>query len=129
LAEAPFRSCIGGSDCSSRTYLTKALDPNYQYFTLTDAEGYSSGHITVVLGSAPGKAKSRIPSLEHGSDERKLAFIDKIQNVPHEDLPIMISNAAETREFVKRWIRTENETIPDLKLAPKLLISLERVFS
>ena len=52
LSEAPFRSCLGGSDCSSRSYLTRALDPNYHYFTLTDSEGYSSGHITVALGAA-----------------------------------------------------------------------------
>jgi len=143
LIEAPFRSCIGGSDCSSRTYLTRALDPNYQYFTLTDNEGYSSGHVTVVLGAVPGKA-SRIPLLGKGEPERKIAFIDKIQNVPHEDLPIMleairrsllekgytlalpedlgdhngISNAAETREFVKRWIKTQDETIPGFKPHP-----------
>ncbi len=140
VMEAPFRSCIGGSDCSSRTYLTKALDPNYQYFTLTDSDGHSSGQITVVLGSIPG-SKSMIPLLGRGKADKKVAFVDKIQNVPHEDLPIMIeamrrsldekgytlvipedlgdhngiSNAAETREFVKRWIKTTNETLTGFK--------------
>lgn len=144
LMEAPFRSCIGGSDCSSRTYLTRALDPNYQYFTITDADGHSNGQLTVVLGALPGKAKSRIPFLGGGGEEKKIAFIDKIQNVPHEDLPIMIeavrrslaekgytlvlpedlgdhngiSNASETREFVKRWVNTTGETLTGYKPHP-----------
>ena len=79
LAESPFRSCLGGSDCSSRTYPTRALDPNYHYFTLTDGKGYSSGHITVVLGTAKSKRK-----------EIKVAFIDKVQNVENMDIPFMM---------------------------------------
>lgn len=87
VMEAPFRSCIGGSDCSSRTYLTRALDPNYQYFTMTDGDGYSSGHVTVVLGAAKTGKKSGFSLLGAGSKEEKLAFVDKIMNVPNEDLP------------------------------------------
>ena len=48
--EAPFRGCLG-NDCSSNTYFKTALDPNYHYFTLTDSQGFSSGHITLVLGT------------------------------------------------------------------------------
>lgn len=128
LLEAPFRSCLGGSDCSSRTYLTRALDPNYHYFTITDVEGYSSGHITVVLGTARINGKSE-----------KIAFIDKVQNVDNVDMPIMIegirrsaleegyilalpkdvgddngiSNESTTRIFVKRNILIEAETSID----------------
>ena len=52
LAESPFRGCIGGTDCSSKIYPLKALDPNYHYFTFTDKNGFSSGQITIVLGEA-----------------------------------------------------------------------------
>lgn len=122
LTESPFRSCLGGSDCSSRTYLTRALDPNYHYFTITDENNYSTGQITVVLGD--GRSKS--------GDLTKIAFIDKIQNVHHLDLPAMlegirqsvaekgyilalprdlgdhngISNEELTRNFIKREIKT-----------------------
>ena len=143
LMEAPFRSYIGGSDCSTRTYLTRALDPNYQYFTLTDSDGHSSGQITVVLGALPGSQGSLL-TLGRGTSDKKIAFIDKIQNVPHEDLPIMvealrqslgakgytlalpedlgdhngISNAPETRELVKRWIKTTGNTLAGFKPTP-----------
>lgn len=82
LVESPFRSCLGGSDCSSRTYLTRALDPNYHYFTLTDEAGFSTGQITVVLGEG----------VLNGNQTKKfkVAFIDKVQNVPTELLPEMI---------------------------------------
>jgi formylglycine-generating enzyme required for sulfatase activity len=76
LVESPFRSCLGGSDCSSRTYLTRALDPNYHYFTVTDEAGFSSGHITVVLGEGSLQGKPV-----------KMAFVDKVQNVPNTELP------------------------------------------
>jgi hypothetical protein len=66
IAESPFRSCLGGSDCSSNTYFNLALDPAFHYFTMTDANGESKGHITVVLGKAGGQP---------------VAFADKIQNV------------------------------------------------
>lgn len=127
LVESPFRSCLGGSDCSSRTYLTRALDPNYHYFTLTDEAGMSSGQITIVLGDA---------------NSGKVAFIDKIQNVPHVYLPQMIeavrrsvaekgyeltiphdlgdhnglSNDEATRKFVEKYIRRDLRTfIRDFK--------------
>jgi formylglycine-generating enzyme required for sulfatase activity len=81
IQEAPFRSCLGGSDCSSRTYFDKALDPNYNYFTMTDSSNHSSGHITVVLGEAYNiKTKQT----------EKVAFVDKIQNVPNRELPIFL---------------------------------------
>jgi hypothetical protein len=72
--EAPLRSCVGGSDCSSDTYFDRAFDPNYHYFTATSPNGVSSGHITVVLG------------------ENGMAFVDKIQNVPPERLDIMLTS-------------------------------------
>jgi len=126
LAESPFRSCLGGSDCSSNTYLTRALDPNYHYFTVTDEAGLSSGHITVVLGEA-------------GKDGRasKIAFIDKVQNVDHSEMPLMmeavrrsveekgytlalpeslgdhngISNEVLTRQFIQSNIKTDPSTL------------------
>jgi ankyrin repeat protein len=73
IQEAPFRSCLGGSDCSSRTYFKKALDPNFNYFTMTNSENQSTGQATVVLGSAKDKAGSIY----------KIAFVDKIQNIPN----------------------------------------------
>ena len=76
VSESPFRSCVGGSDCSSRTYLTRALDPNYHYFTMTDSAGYSQGQVTIVLGE--GKV---------GQISQKVAFIDKVQGVSDSDLP------------------------------------------
>ncbi len=79
LTESPFRSDLGGSDCSSRTYFRRALDPNYNYFTITDEGGFSSGHVTVVLGEA-----------KEGSQKMKVAFIDKIQNIPIVDLPVVL---------------------------------------
>ncbi len=126
IVEAPFRSCIGGSDCSSRTYFTKALDPNYHYFTLTDEQGFSSGHITIVLGEAKVAGK-----------KVKVAFIDKVQNVDNVDLPVMIegvrrsvlekgykltlpenlgdqigiSNESVTRNFIGRSILTHEDKL------------------
>lgn len=79
LIESPFRSCLGGSDCSSRSYLSRALDPNYHYFTLTDPSGTSSGQVTVVLGTGSRKGESI-----------RVGFLDKIQNIPNSDLPRML---------------------------------------
>ena len=87
LMESPFRSCLGGSDCASRTYLTKALDPNYHYFTLTDETGYSSGHITIVLGTA-----------NKGSQEVQVAFVDKVQNIDNKDIAILIEGVRRSVE-------------------------------
>ena len=79
LTESPYRSCLGGSDCSSRTYPTGALDPNYHYFTLTDSYGHSSGQITIVLGEADTQ-----------DGKMRCAFVDKIQNVQPSNLDAMI---------------------------------------
>ena len=87
LVEAPFRSCLGGSDCSSREYFSKALDPNYHYFTLTDEGGHSSGHVTVVLGEA--KANSQ---------KIKVAFVDKVQNVANRDIPLLLEGVRRSVE-------------------------------
>ena len=126
LIESPFRSCLGGSDCASRTYLTKALDPNYHYFTLTDSRGYSNGHVTVVLGTATSEGR-----------KIKVAFIDKVQNVDNSDIPTMlegirrsvkeqdyllalpqdmgdhngISNYEVTRNFLKKGIQTSSDQV------------------
>lgn len=54
LTESPF--------CSSRTYLTRALDPNYHYFTITDENGHSTGQITVVLGDGQSNNGKRLYS-------------------------------------------------------------------
>ena len=74
LQESPFRSCLGGSDCSSNTYFYKALDPHFYYFTTTDQNHRSSGQITVVLGKAQNERGSIVP----------IGFVDKIQNVQKE---------------------------------------------
>jgi formylglycine-generating enzyme required for sulfatase activity len=126
LNESPFRSCLGGSDCSSNTYLTRALDPNYHYFTLTDEAGLSSGHVTVVLGENSAKA-----------EVARVAFIDKVQNVDSIELPEMIeavrqsveekgytlalptklgdhngiSNEAVTRQFIADQIKTDRSKL------------------
>ena len=78
IQEAPFRSCLGGSDCSTHTYFSKALDPNYYYFTMTDSQYRSSGHVTVVLGEALNPLSGQ---------KEKVAFIDKLQNVPNQQIP------------------------------------------
>ncbi len=83
IQESPFRSCLGG-DCSTRTYFNKALDPNFYYFTITDAQNRSAGQITVVLGTAVG---------ENGR-KQKVAFVDKIQNIPDHKLTNMLKAIA-----------------------------------
>jgi len=129
IVESSFRSCLGGSDCSSRTYLTRALDPNYHYFTLTDAQGYSMGHFTIVLGEAEAVHSNGTKS------KQKMAFIDKIQNVTNQDIPLMaegirrslaekgyvlalpedvgdhngLSNEDMTRNFVKGNVKLEQD--------------------
>ncbi len=87
LHESPFRGCVGGSDCSSRTYFKKGLDPNYIYFTKTGLEdSKSSGQVTVVLGTVKA---------EDGS-KKKVAFIDKIQNFSKEELIPFLSAVRES---------------------------------
>ncbi len=78
IQEAPFRSCLGGSDCSTRTYFSKALDPNFNYFTMTDINNRSSGHVTVVLGEAVQPITGQ---------KMKIGFVDKLQNVPNQQIP------------------------------------------
>ena len=80
LVESPFRGCLGGDDCSSRDYFARALDPSYHYFTLTDGQGHSSGQVTIVLGEAENKASERV----------KVAFVDKLQNVALENIPLLL---------------------------------------
>ena len=79
--ESPFRGCLGG-DCSTEEYFDLALDPNFIYFTLTNKEMQSSGHITVVLGTALSKKEKR---------HIKTAFVDKIQNIPQMMILPMLS--------------------------------------
>ena len=79
LQESPFRGCLG-KDCSTETYFEKALDPAYLYFTLTDKDFISYGHITVVLGTAQNQKGETV----------KTAFVDKIQNIPnHRIIPML----------------------------------------
>ena len=136
FTESPFRSCLGGSDCSSRSYFDKALDPNYHYFTLTDDGGNSSGHITVVLGRAESRGQ-----------EEKVAFVDKIQNVNNEDIAMMIegvrrsveekgyslvlpkglgdhngiSNSGATRHFIQKNIAVDKTQLLENFLPPSSL--------
>ena len=80
LQESPFRGCLGG-DCSTEEYFDLALDPNFIYFTLTDAKFKSSGYIAVVLGTAySGQKKKHV----------KIAFVDKIEIMnPTVTLPML----------------------------------------
>ena len=115
LQESPFRGCLGG-DCASRNYFEKALDPNYLYFTLTDSQHRSFGHVTVVLGEAihlksqkreiifmdkiqnilPQWIKTMLKKIhpkdqkDHQDQKIKVGFVDKIQNVPPERLKAML---------------------------------------
>jgi len=84
IQEAPFRSCLG-ADCSTRTYFSKALDPNFHYFTLTDSQHHSSGHLTVVLGEATDPLTGQ---------NVKVAFADKLQNVPNHLVQIFLDAAS-----------------------------------
>ena len=79
LLEKPQRSCLGGSDCSSRTYFDFALGLAPQYFTLTYPNGISSGHMTVILGR-----------FDNENQPPNAAFLDKVQNVPIEALLPML---------------------------------------
>jgi formylglycine-generating enzyme required for sulfatase activity len=85
IQEAPFRSCLGGSDCSTRTYFDKALDPNFNYFTLTDSENHSNGHITIVLGTAQNTLTGK---------NENVAFIDKLQNISNQQIPLFLKAVA-----------------------------------
>jgi formylglycine-generating enzyme required for sulfatase activity len=85
IQEAPFRSCVGGSDCSTRTYFSKALDPNFNYFTITDSANRSDGQMTIVLGTAKNHETHK---------EEPIAFIDKIQNIPNQILPDFLQAVA-----------------------------------
>ncbi len=87
IQEAPFRSCLGGSDCSTRTYFSKALDPNYNYFTMTDSQHNSSGHVTVVLGEAKNPTTGQMD---------KVAFIDKLQNIPNQQIQSFFQAVAQS---------------------------------
>ena len=80
IIESPFRGCLGGGDCSSDIYFEKALDPNFYYFTMTDEKHLSSGHVTIVLGEARDSTHTLV----------KTAFIDKIQNIGHKDLVVVL---------------------------------------
>ena len=77
LQESPFRACLVSSDCSSNTYFEKALDPNFLYFTMTESDHSSSGHMTIVLGTA---------------ENVKIGFVDKIQGVSNEMILPMLES-------------------------------------
>ena len=81
LQESPFRGCLGG-DCSTETYFLKALDPNFYYWTLTDHNYRSSGHITVVLGTAQNEKGKSL----------KIGFVDKIQGIRKEMILPMLES-------------------------------------
>ena len=84
VQESPFRGCMGG-DCSTDRYFLKALDHDFLYFTVTDSHYKSSGVVAVVLGQArraPPRGE-RVKALEQVV---KVAFVDKVQNIP----PLML---------------------------------------
>jgi hypothetical protein len=84
ILESPYRSCLGASDCSSRNYPRAAFDSNFHYFTRTSSSGFSSGHITAVLGEAiDPETSQKVP----------VGFVDKVQNIPTEDIPYRIEAA------------------------------------
>ncbi len=87
MMEAPFRSCLAGSDCSSRTYFDRALDPAFYYFTLTDSSQKSKGHVTIVLGDAVDNGKT-IP----------IALVDKIQDIEASQVPLLLEAVRQSVE-------------------------------
>ncbi len=118
LVESPFRGCLG-DDCSTENYPLYGLDPSFHYFTITDETGHSSGQVTVVLGEGV-----------LSSGRKPIAYVDKIQNVSREDLPLLIEgirrsvaedgytlalpvdlgegdNAISNREQIISWIRSD----------------------
>lgn len=76
ILESPFRSCLG-KECSTQKYFDKALDPNFIYFTMTNSKFESEGLLTAILGTAKNSQGQDI----------KVAFIDKLQNVPIHIIP------------------------------------------
>ena len=86
LQESAFRSCLG-NDCSTRTYFDKALDPNYIYFTMTDANHHSDGHATLVLGTATNPKTG---------NQEKVAFLDKLQNIPTTKIEVFLAAVDES---------------------------------
>lgn len=84
LIESPLRSCLG-LDCSSNSWLTAPLEPNRVTYTWTDPEGHSNGQISLTLGDAQVNKQSV-----------KVAFINKIQNVPAADLSTMIEGVRQS---------------------------------
>jgi hypothetical protein len=84
IQESPFRSRPGRC-CSTEKYFAKALDPNYYYFTRTDENHQSSGQLTVVLGTALN---------EQTGLWEKVAFADKLQNVPNQEIETFLDAVA-----------------------------------
>ena len=74
ITEVVLRSRIGG-DCISDSEFELGLDPNVHAYTLTDSNNFSKGHITIVLGTASNK---------------KVAFVDYIQNISNREIPFML---------------------------------------
>lgn len=78
--ESPFRSCLA-TDCATRTYFERALDEGYYYFTYTDADGKSTGHVTIVLGTARNK-----------EEVVRVAMVDKVQGIDHSKLELVLES-------------------------------------
>lgn len=100
IQEAPFRSCLG-LDCSTTEYFRTALLPHFVYFTLTDPNSYASnGAITLVLGTVQAPSLQQQNSregleLRDAAPEVPAAFLDKVQNVPLEQLPLVLLSLRE----------------------------------
>lgn len=79
LIESPFRSCLASNECSTRHYFTRALDPAFYYFTVTDKDNTSRGHVTVALGQALEDTTWKL-----------VAVVDKIQDIKLNRLPLVL---------------------------------------
>ncbi|MCB1198682.1 MAG: hypothetical protein KDK51_09930, partial [Deltaproteobacteria bacterium] len=79
ILEGPFRGGLG-DDCSSETYLDRALEQGFIYFTTTKSDGSSEGHLTIVLGTAKDSSGQTV----------KVAMVDKIQGYDNAALPVII---------------------------------------
>ena len=78
ITESIFRSCLASSDCSTRMYTDRALDPAFYYFTVTSPGRVSKGHVTVALGDA-------LEGRYH-----PVALIDKVQDIDLDKLEVVL---------------------------------------
>lgn len=87
VIEAPFRSCLSSSDCSTKLYLDRAFDPAFYYFTVTDSENHSRGNITLALGDA-----------HENGHIYPVALIDKVQEIDPSKLDVVLEAVRQSVE-------------------------------